>query len=857
MSKARIQKSSHWTPPATSSSKSPSFEPPDVGIQRSSKSKKKGSRWKNPPVSQGIPNFLIREALRRQSQASEAKSQEETTEVQTKLTVGEVGDKYEQEADATAAKVVEQINSPVSEQAVQSKVEPVAKPTVMRRGGVGGGGVTPAIEQTIQGSRGSGQGLAESIKEPMEEAFGADFSRVKVHTDGNANQLNRSLHSRAFATGQDIFFKQGEYNPDNESGQELIAHELTHVVQQGGAGDKGVQAKEEKKEEETTVQKTQNARENELTEPLLKSSEPTRTKVQLVPDENPNPGGQNLIAQANSQVIRVPPGRSETPESSINYAAEQLGVILGSGCTPGSRGVLIQASENLNLDGTRTVQVMHGICGDSTENFEQQREYFEQSDQITSNNNPEYIAELDAVLNEYAKQHGGRWENTPLWEQMSQIYGGITQQNGAGDLSQAILYTLVERHLVSKAQLQERIRRRRNSRNDVNALNQTIVPSEQPVALNLEQDITYRDLFTGIITDIAQSERGNEKIRNIENKVNEIAARFQHTQGMPIDRDSIRRAVLVYWDSNAQQAVGGTPEQQPILQEYFENLPANDRDPNKGTQANIRERALNIFEAVTNHRNPATEAEQKFYRALRNSVMVSYYPEITNRLQDANIKGQIGQLNPQVQETLNAVSVLTPQERSGVEDLLSRMKNISRGPALFVAGAFYQWLRNNGESGRWVLEVVSLGTSTVSEDLEVLEESLPKSGPFEAGRTAGDLGATVTGILEIIAGGGAITGGGSLCITGIGCIAGAPAIAGGAAISVHGGSVVVEATGNLAEDLVDLVSGVFTISGGTGATSGSTPPPWRGTPRLEDGTNRWGWIHIEGRHITGTISGST
>ena len=253
MSKARIQKSSHWTPPATSSSPSPSFEPPDVNIQRSSKSKKKGGGWKQPPLSHGMPNYLLKNALRRKTEASESRNREETPEVQTKLTVGEVGDKYEQEADATAAKVVEQINAPATEPTVQSKVEPVAKPTVMRQGGAAGGGVDPAVEQSIQGSRGSGQGLSESIKEPMEEAFGADFSGVKVHTDGNANQLNRSLHSRAFATGQDIFFQQGEYNPDNKSGQELIAHELTHVVQQGGAAEKQVQAKDEETEQ-TTVQ---------------------------------------------------------------------------------------------------------------------------------------------------------------------------------------------------------------------------------------------------------------------------------------------------------------------------------------------------------------------------------------------------------------------------------------------------------------------------------------------------------------------------------------------------------------------------------------------------------------------------
>lgn len=154
--------------------------------------------------------------------------------LQRKLTVGQPGDKYEQEADTVAAKVVEQINSPTSQQPVQGKVEPVVEPTVMRDGGVGGGAVDASVEQSIQQAKGGGQGLSEDVREPMEQAFGADFSGVRVHNNSNADQLNRSLNARAFTTGPDIFFKQGEYNPGNREGQALLAHELTHVVQQNG-----------------------------------------------------------------------------------------------------------------------------------------------------------------------------------------------------------------------------------------------------------------------------------------------------------------------------------------------------------------------------------------------------------------------------------------------------------------------------------------------------------------------------------------------------------------------------------------------------------------------------------------------
>jgi Domain of unknown function (DUF4157) len=94
--------------------------------------------------------------------------------------------------------------------------------------------VAPEIEGSIQQERRSGQGLDHGVRRQMESSFGADFSGVRVHTDHKADSLNRDLSARAFTTGQDIFFRQGAYQPASSDGRELIAHELTHVVQQGG-----------------------------------------------------------------------------------------------------------------------------------------------------------------------------------------------------------------------------------------------------------------------------------------------------------------------------------------------------------------------------------------------------------------------------------------------------------------------------------------------------------------------------------------------------------------------------------------------------------------------------------------------
>jgi hypothetical protein len=96
--------------------------------------------------------------------------------------------------------------------------------------------VTPEVEETIARSRGAGQPLDRDVRAQMESALGTDFADVRLHTDHTADALSQALQARAFTTGRDLFFRQGEYNPGSSSGRELLAHELTHVVQQSGGG---------------------------------------------------------------------------------------------------------------------------------------------------------------------------------------------------------------------------------------------------------------------------------------------------------------------------------------------------------------------------------------------------------------------------------------------------------------------------------------------------------------------------------------------------------------------------------------------------------------------------------------------
>ncbi|MGH2681627.1 MAG: DUF4157 domain-containing protein [Actinomycetota bacterium] len=101
--------------------------------------------------------------------------------------------------------------------------------------GTRGADVDDTIARAIQSKRGGGAALAEGSRSTMERTMGEDFSDVRVHADADADSLSRSVKAKAFTTGQDIFFRSGEYQPGSGEGDKLLAHELTHVVQQRGA----------------------------------------------------------------------------------------------------------------------------------------------------------------------------------------------------------------------------------------------------------------------------------------------------------------------------------------------------------------------------------------------------------------------------------------------------------------------------------------------------------------------------------------------------------------------------------------------------------------------------------------------
>lgn len=168
-------------------------------------------------------------------------SSELSMPIQAKLTVGEPNDKYEQEADRVAAQVVQQIHAQVINQSVDDSIQrktespnitPLKISSLQRKNTTEENAVSSGLESSINQARGTGKPLPHSLRPKMENAFGSDLSNVRIHNGARADKLSRSIQANAFTTGQDIFFRGGAYKPESYGGQQLIAHELTHVAQQ-------------------------------------------------------------------------------------------------------------------------------------------------------------------------------------------------------------------------------------------------------------------------------------------------------------------------------------------------------------------------------------------------------------------------------------------------------------------------------------------------------------------------------------------------------------------------------------------------------------------------------------------------
>jgi Domain of unknown function (DUF4157) len=224
-------------------------------------------RHRNPQREQQKPgnSFFVHAA------PGSVQTKKEGSFFQAKLQVNEPGDKFEQEADAVANNVANtsqqnaggiqrkeisgiqrlstskeaeltstdeermRMDKDIQRMEMPKEEEDEKKPgAAMQRKPEGGGqhSTSPQLSSSIEQSAGKGRSMSGKTLSNMQSSFGEDFSNVNIHTDQDAAAMNQELGAQAFTHGRDIYFNAGKYNPENTEGKKLLAHELTHVVQQ-------------------------------------------------------------------------------------------------------------------------------------------------------------------------------------------------------------------------------------------------------------------------------------------------------------------------------------------------------------------------------------------------------------------------------------------------------------------------------------------------------------------------------------------------------------------------------------------------------------------------------------------------
>lgn len=164
------------------------------------------------------------QVLLTQLRSVQRRAQSGASETEVGLRLSSPADLAEKEAEATAKQVMRSAAAPVSggaDGAIQRKE--------------GGPATVPAAAAAQIAASGSGAPLPGPVRAFMEPRFRADFSQVRIHTDLRAAQLSAQLNAQAFTIGHQVFFGKDQFRPDSPAGQELIAHELTHTIQQGAA----------------------------------------------------------------------------------------------------------------------------------------------------------------------------------------------------------------------------------------------------------------------------------------------------------------------------------------------------------------------------------------------------------------------------------------------------------------------------------------------------------------------------------------------------------------------------------------------------------------------------------------------
>jgi hypothetical protein len=302
--------------------------------------------------------------------------------IQPKLTINTPGDKYEQEADIMAEKVMrkEENFAAASGQPHKSQQrkcasceEEVEDQGLMRKAENGVGAIAePSLLSQLNASKGSGMPLPSSTKGLMENSFGKDLSQVRVHSDQKAIEMSRGIHAKAFTHGNNIYFNTGEFRPHTSVGKRLLAHELAHTIQQGGKISRSTIQREEKKEgdEKPVTTKVEVVTEHDFSENKTKAKATTTrsaeekvakgvtaTATEKTSDEG-IAGTAEIKAKDKSSGLSVAGGiKAESPSDPTKADSAKGFIKVGGQWTLFDSNLKIDAALSAETDFTKTPKV--------------------------------------------------------------------------------------------------------------------------------------------------------------------------------------------------------------------------------------------------------------------------------------------------------------------------------------------------------------------------------------------------------------------------------------------------------------------------------------------------------------------
>jgi Domain of unknown function (DUF4157) len=168
------------------------------------------------------------------AQAMEAPGEKQDEKV---MTAPEEPKKEIQKAEAPEKdELAQKMDAPEQKEEEKPAAAPVQSKSQTAQNGQGRT-ASPNFSARLSARKGRGAPLPAPARAQMERGIGADFSQVRIHTDSEAVGMNKDIHAQAFTHGSDVYFNNGKFSPESREGQRLLAHELTHVVQQEGEGE--------------------------------------------------------------------------------------------------------------------------------------------------------------------------------------------------------------------------------------------------------------------------------------------------------------------------------------------------------------------------------------------------------------------------------------------------------------------------------------------------------------------------------------------------------------------------------------------------------------------------------------------